>query len=219
MSLLTRYSKLPVEIVHIICLFTGKFVFDKHGKLRSIVNVLDFENIKLHIDKFSTGDSMFHMNFIMNRQRLVRMLYRQKNGKMSEEKRIQEEVLLSQFADPVRHPRLFTKPSPMEDVLVPLESGVFCNRCRNKLSSVDLASPKPHLKKMSFFQHGIFHYYVYIDPYELIGKCKQCMKVIVEIKDKPIDMTIVFNDYKKMNPYPKLYNNRNTRIRSGVGRR
>jgi hypothetical protein len=218
MSLLTRYGKLPVEIVHIICLFTGKFVFDKQGKLRSIVNLFDFENIKIHIDQFSTGATM---NVNMNRERLVRMLYTQKNGKMSEEKRIQEEVLLSQFADPLRHPRLFTKPSPIEDVLIPLENGVFCNRCKNKLSSVDLASPKPHLKKISFFQHGMFHYYVYIDPYELIGKCKQCLKVIVEIKDKPIDITLISNNYKKMSypSYPKLYNNRNMHIRSGVGRR
>jgi len=221
MSLVTRYRELPREIVDIICLFTGKFVFDKHGKFRSIVNLFDFENIKLHIDQFSTGHHHIHMN----RQRFVRILYTQKNGKMSNEKRINEEVLLAQFADPIRHPLLFTKASPMEDVFVPLEKGVFCHTCMDTLSSVDLASPKPYMKKFTFFQHGMFHYYVYVDPEELRGRCKQCLKSIVEIKDEVVTTTMTMKDYKKMNrqmAYPsssKLFNHRNIRVRHGVGRR
>jgi|LauGreSBDMM110SN_4_FD.fasta_scaffold231214_1 hypothetical protein len=221
MSLVTRYRELPREIVDIICLFTGKFVFDKHRKLCSIVNLFDFENIKLHIDQFSIGHHHIHMN----RQRLVRMLYTQKNGKMRDEKRMNEEVLLAQFADPTRHPLLFTKASPMEDVFVPLEKGVFCNTCKYKLSSVDLASPKPYIKKLSFFQHGMFHYYVYVDPQELRGRCKQCLKPVFEIKEKVVTRTITLKDYKKMNRQmanpssSKLFNNRNMRVRHGVGRR
>jgi hypothetical protein len=214
----TLITQLPIELVHIICLFTGKFVFDKEGILRSIVNLLDFENIKLHIDQFSK----FENNSNMNRQRLVRMLYTKKNGKMSKEKRIKEEVLLSQFADPIRHPRLFIKPSPIKDVLIPLEKGVFCNTCKDKLASVDLAAPKPHLKKVAFFHYGIFHQYVYVHhPCKLIGKCKHCMKVIIETKDEPVDITLLSNNHKTMNHshHHKLYNNRVTKVRYEVGRR
>jgi hypothetical protein len=216
----TLITQLPIELVHIICLFTGKFVFDKEGKFRSIVNLLDFENIKLHIDQFSKCEN----NSNINRQRLVRMLYTKKNGKMSEEKRIKEEVLLSQFVDPIRHPRLFIKPSPIKEVFIPLEKGVFCNTCKDKLTSVDLAAPKPHLKKVVFFHYGIFHQYLYLHhPCKLIGKCKHCMKVIIETKDEPVDITLLSNNHnhKKMNHLidSKLYNNRVTKVRYGVGRR
>lgn len=119
MSLLTRYScNLPVEIAHLICLFTGKFVLDKKKRLRSIVNLYDFENIKIHIKQLSS-DHMNRYCYYVNRERLVRMLYTQKKINMSHKKRIKEEVLLTQFVDYNRHPLLFLKASPIEDIFVP----------------------------------------------------------------------------------------------------
>lgn len=47
--------------------------------------------------------------------------------------------------------------------------------------------------------------------------------LIIETKDEPVDMTLLSNKHKhkKMNhsDHPKLYNNRVTKVRYGVGRR
>ena len=218
MSLIEQYRELPREIVDIICLFTGKFVFDKQGKLRSIVNLLDFENIKSHIAQYL--NIAYHYN--MNRERLVRILYTQKNGVMSNEKKIQEELLCSQFIDYNRHPLLFAKSSPLENVFVPLEKFTFCDTCKHKLSSVDLASPKSFIKHIMF--NG-FSYFIKMSTDQLKGICRQCLTPIFEITDVPVITTIIPRDQKamisqKINSFcSKSYNKRVTRVRHGVGRR
>jgi len=234
MSLITIFSNLPIEIAHIICLFTGKFVLDKNKKLHSVVNLFDFENIKLHIDQSTRYMNGFYN--IIDRQRFVRMLYTKKNGVMSDKKRMNEELSLAQFADYNRHPLLFTKESPIKDVFVQLEKDIFCDTCKYNLSSVDLACPKSVKKMIGYIEgHQIPIYIYYMYRYiNMRGpkngklflskkiRCHHCTKPISKKKDEPVTIGEYYtslNDKKKGYSYPKLYNNRNMRVRSGVGRR
>ena len=236
MSLLKTFSHLPIEIAHIICLFTGKFILDKNRKLHSIVNLFDFENIKLHIDQSTRYmNGLHYMYYIMNRERFVRMLYTKKNRLMSDEKRMNEELSLAQFADYNRHPLLFTKESPIKDVFVQLEKDIFCDTCKYNLSSVDLACPKSVKKIIGYIEGHQIPFYMCVYRYiNMRGpkngnlflskkiRCHHCTKPISKTKDEPVNIGVDYtrlNDKKKGYSYPKLYNNRKMRVRSGVGRR
>ena len=211
MSFSSKFFHLPTELVNIICLYTGKFLLDKNKRLHSIVNLYDFENIKLHIDKYLK--IAYHYN--MNRERLVRILYTQKKDRMYEKERIREELSLAQFANPKRHPLLFLKESPVEEVIVPLEKGIFCETCENKLTSTELIEGKRYkARQFTMINLYAFYYrYMNINPYIVEQKkCKHCSKPIVETKDKCVYQP----QYKKQEiisskqniHVQKLYNNR-----------
>ena len=48
-SLITRFRELPYDVVVLICLFTGKFRYDKNGQLHSIINMHDYLHIDYHL--------------------------------------------------------------------------------------------------------------------------------------------------------------------------
>jgi hypothetical protein len=208
MTLLTKFAQLPTALVDIICLFTGKFVLDKNNSLRSIVNLYDFENIKTHLNEYSKRG----MYFYMNRERLVRMIYKQKQGEMPLEQRVFEELSLAQFANPVRHPSLFLKESPMEEVMIPLPKDTYCESCENKLTSFNF---KKYLYLNNDLHGTTIFYQIFtnVRPIRFIqNKCKYCLQSIVMAKDN-----IVYQpQYKKQDMIPrkqhihvqKLYNNR-----------
>jgi hypothetical protein len=208
MTLLTKFSQLPTALVDIICLFTGKFVLDKNNRLRSILNLYDFENIKTHLNEYSK----IGMKYYMNRERLVRMLYTQKKGEMPLEQRILEELSLAQFANPVRHPSLFLKESPMEEVMIPFTKGTFCESCENKLTSFNFT--KNFYLNNDLYGTTIFYQiFTNVRPNRFNeNKCKYCLQSIVIAKDN-----IVYQpQYKKQDMISrkqhihvqKLYNNR-----------
>lgn len=211
MSFSSKFFDLPTELVNIICLYSGKFVLDKNKRLHSIVNLNDFDNIKIHIDKYP--NSAYHYN--MNRERLVRILYTQKKDRMCEKERISEELSLAQFANPKRHPLLFLKASPLEEVIVPLEKDKFCKTCENKLTSTELIDGKRY-KPRQFAMinlYAFYYQYMNINPYIVEQKkCKHCLNTIVETKDKCVYQP----QYKKQEiisskqniHVQKLYNNR-----------
>ena len=57
-SLSTRFSELPSDTIGLICIFTGKFKYDKNGELQSIINIYDY----IHID--------FHLQEVINKRSL-----------------------------------------------------------------------------------------------------------------------------------------------------
>ena len=207
MTLLTKFSHLPTALVDIICLFTGKFVLDKNNKLRSIVNLYDFENIKTHLNEYSKRG----MNYYMSKERLVRMIYTQKQGEMPLEQRVFEELSLAQFANPVRHPSLFLKESPMEEVMIPLPKDTYCESCEDKLRS-SIFTKYIYCSMPTIF-HDIFVKFVTLRPNKCYEKkCVYCLKPIITTNDH-----IVYQpQYKKEElmrrkqqiHVQKLYNNR-----------
>ena len=53
-SLITRFSELPSDTIGLICLFTGKFKYDKNGELQSIINIYDYIHIDFHLQEVLT---------------------------------------------------------------------------------------------------------------------------------------------------------------------
>ena len=139
MSLISAFALLPIEAVHMICLFTGKFVFDKQGRFKSIIDLRDFENINQHIPVFAL---VSHKSWLMNpdKTRFIRYLHSEIYNRptMSEEERNQAELLHFAKVDYHRHKSLFLQEGTIDEVMIPVADGIFCEPCKRKLSSSEL---------------------------------------------------------------------------------
>jgi hypothetical protein len=49
--IISRFQELPADLVRMICLFTGKFRYDKNGNLHSIINIHDYLHIDYHLQE------------------------------------------------------------------------------------------------------------------------------------------------------------------------
>jgi len=126
---------LPIEVAHLICLFTGKFVLDKENKLKSVVDVREYENINKQImasfllnHRFNSHDLSFVKHFHIGT--IVSSLYKKRPDAMTDEEREQAELLHSQNVDKKRHPLLFAKESAIEEVMKPGGEKTFCQKCQ-----------------------------------------------------------------------------------------
>jgi len=126
-----KFRELPTELAHLICVFTGKFVIDINGKLKSIINVDDFQNIQTHIliQQYHQDKYLFQLFTMKQKIRFIQSLY---SGRMLEkEERLKEEVLSIEKVDFEKQPFLFTKPSEMEEVMIPdkVDLKTLCDEC------------------------------------------------------------------------------------------
>jgi len=229
-----NWVNLPEEVAHLILLFTGKFVFDKKGKLKSIVNLHDFENIKQHLGVFELffGHHLLTKNTI---EKFIMYLHKKVYNRpvMDEEERAQEEILAYMGVDYKKHRLLFLKELPIEEVMIPLEPNMFCEECENKLTSVELLTQRHKtIKTKNMWHHngnfnllngnihGLVFWYcniVYLED----GQCRHCFELIKNKKEKKIeekkieekDELIIpvkkYSEPKKI-PYLKNYNKMRT---------
>jgi hypothetical protein len=187
-----NWVTLPIEVAHLILLFTGKFVFDKKGKLKSIVNLHDFENIKQHLGVFELffGHHLLRKNEV---EKFIMYLHKKVYNRpvMDEEERTHDEILAYMGVDYNKHKLLFLKELPVEEVMIPLEPGRFCGECENKLTSVELTQRHKTIKTKNMWHHNgnfhglVFWYYniVYLKP----GQCLHCFELIKNKKEKKVE--------------------------------
>jgi len=148
----TIATRLPIEVVHIICEYTGKF--HRIGpKLMSMIDTGDYENIKIAMAKNAKNS----FAFFLNKERLVMRLSRMKNGSRSEEERKQDHIQHFQNVDYKRHPLLFDKECPADEVFKP-DTYETCAPCAVRL----------FLSKKRTFHIN--------EPKE--GQCVNCMRYI-----------------------------------------
>jgi len=212
----SNWNNLPEEVAHLILLFTGKFVFDKNRKLKSIVNLHDFENIKQHLGVFELffGHHLLRKNEV---EKFVMYLHKKVYNRpvMEKEERIREEMLSYIGVDYDKHKFLFLKELPVEEVMIPLEPNMFCGECSNKLTSVELTQRHKTIKTKNMWHHNgnihglVFWYYNII--YLKHGQCRHCFELIknkkekVEEKDELVIPVKKYSEAKKI-PYLKNYN-------------
>lgn len=226
MSLIATFTSLPIELVHLICLFTGKFVFDKHGRFKSIVNLRDFENIKNHLPVF---ELVSHKSWLSSydRTRFIRYLHSEIYNRptMDEEERKQAELMHFEKVDYDRHRFLFMQEGTVDEVMVPLQDGLFCEPCKNKLSSRQLEYIQNRKKIRYAFDDGAVVGFVYWNPIGIFltsartshGKCcNNCFKSV----DNKFVMTVVKDEEpvikKAEKTYIKLTAPKDVRIRNSV---
>ena len=218
----SNWKSVPTEVVHLILLFTGKFVFDKNGKLKSIVNLHDFENIKQHLGIFHLFFE-HHLLRINEMEQFIMYLHEKIYNRdvMDKEERKHEEILAYMGVDYKKHPLLFLKETPIEEVMVPLQPNIFCGKCENKLTSVELTQPKKTKKTLTTTildyndeVNGIIFYH-YNVVYLKYGQCNHCFELINK-KDKKVEEKelLVIRDKKysepRKMPYLKNYNKMRT---------
>jgi hypothetical protein len=220
-TLSCNWKDLPTEVAHLILLFTGKFVFDKKGKLKSIVNLHDFENIKKHLSIFE----LFFENHLLRKNimdKFIMYLHKKVYNRpvMNEEERTREEILAYMGVDYNKHKLLFIQESPIEEVMIPLEPNMFCEECSNKLTSVELTQRHNKIKTKNTWHHNgnihglIFWYYnvVYLKP----GQCRHCFELIKNKKNEEKDELIIpvkkYSEPRKKS-YLKNYNKMRTNKR------
>jgi len=197
-SLNSLFQTLPVELVHLICLFTGKFIFDKNGKFKSIIDINDFIHIDFHLLHMLDFKSEARR---MDRQRFIKYLRSHTYDPMEEEDRIQEELEWAKNADFYRHPSLFLKSSPAEEVMIPLESGKFCERCQNKCTSTQLSLHGYNFYKYHVSDHGLYFWYTSSNDSKNI--CTRCSHIITKtpiINDDTSEKTKIIKTKEK---FPK----------------
>lgn len=137
LDLITLFQDLPVEIIHLICILTGKFILDKKWKLKSIIDMRDFAPINMHL--FNILDFKSEAR-LMDRQRFIKYIRSCRfDPLLEDEDRIREEVEWVKNTDFYRHPSLFIKSSPIEEVMIPIESDIFCEGCQNNCTSIELS--------------------------------------------------------------------------------
>jgi hypothetical protein len=131
LTLIPQFKRLPMELVHQICIFTGKFIFDINGCLKSIINIDDFKNIQtlLLIHDYHQNKYLFHRFNNDQKIRFIQNLY--SDRKLKPEERVKEEVLSVQNLDFKKQPYLFTKPLTMEQVMIPdkVDLKTLCDGC------------------------------------------------------------------------------------------
>jgi hypothetical protein len=197
-TLSSNWKSVPTEVSHLILLFTGKFVFDKNGKLKSIVNLHDFENIEQHLGVFELffGHHLLRKNEV---EKFIMYLHKKVYNRpvMDEEERKREEILAFMNVDYNKHNLLFIKESPIEEVMIPLEPGRFCGECENKLTSVELTQRHKTIKTKNVFNNfnvwnmngGIngFVYWYYNVVCLKPGQCRNCFELIKNKKEKKVE--------------------------------
>ena len=185
------WSNIPTELAHIILLFTGKFILDKNNKLKSIVNLHDFENIKQHLNVFE----LFFDHYLLRvnkMEKFIMYLHKKVYNRpvMNEKERKREEMLGYMGVNYNRHSLLFTKPSALEEVMIPIENGVFCEDCQNNLTSVELEKKQNRIINLGFVYHNEIMYpildhewlgMIFWHGCEKKGYCRSC-KVSIEKK-------------------------------------
>jgi hypothetical protein len=187
MSFIAAFALLPIEVVHMICLFTGKFVFDKQGRFKSIIYLRDFENINQHIPVFAL---VSHKSWLINpdKTRFIRYLHSEIYNRptMSEEERNQAELLHFEKVDYRRHKSLFLQEGTIEEVMIPVADGIFCEPCKRKLSSSELEHIQHRRRIRYSFDDGtidgfnVWYHYVYISVTKNTHEkcCRNCFNPI-----------------------------------------
>jgi hypothetical protein len=134
-------TKLPTEIVHLIMLFTGKFKMCKNGKIKSIICVDDFENIRNHLTIFKLSNKYAYANM----QKFVKYLHKKIYNRpvMDERERKLEELKACVGIDYHKHSWLFLKESPIEEVMIPCCSDEEKNEVK-MLKRIGLYDPFYH---------------------------------------------------------------------------
>lgn len=203
LHLIAAFSNLPLEVVHMICLSTGKFIFDKNGRLKSIVDLRDYESIKCHLPIFrSVLDKstfcrpwlwMSNVNDNPNdNTSFILYIHCQIYNRpiMNKDERIKSEIIHYQNADYNRHPLLFLKEAQIEDVMFTLKDGLFCEPCKNELSSTTLELYSYTSTRFSRYHRDYDKrdtHYVFRQPSSRKNKqlCKFCLlPICLENRDK-----------------------------------
>ena len=200
-ELIKSFTLLPVEVVHIICLFTGKFIFDKTGKIKSVVDLRDFENIKKHLYIFSYFHK-YRRDYTKNRTTFIKYLHKEiyKGHVMNEEERIKEEIIQYKNVDFERHPLLFMKEHRINEVMVPLENGIFCNGCIHKLSSLEMQLRRYFMNAGFSYDEDFDIIWSYNSPISVNLCCKKCYNInsVVSLLPDTEDEKEQKNKKKKM---------------------
>lgn len=145
-------GNLPMDLVNQICLYTGKFRLI-NDKLMSLIEKDRYNEV----EKTLTNKTKYTLAVFLNMERLVMRLYNKKNGVRSNEERMRDHLEHTQKVIFERHPLLFTKDSPIENVMIP-ETHDTCMKC-----AVEIFLSK----------RKIFHIN---DPKK--GQCIKCMRFI-----------------------------------------
>lgn len=148
---------LPIELVHQICLFTGKFVLDKENKLKSVLDVREYENINKQLmaslilnHRFNSHDLSFVKQFHIGK--IISSLYKKRSDYMTNEQREQAELLHSLNVNKKRHPLLFVKESSIEEVMKPGGEKTFCQKCQYRKLLPDSYPIRRPSKKYSYIR-------------------------------------------------------------------
>ena len=208
-TLIPEFKRLPMEVVHQICIYTGKFIFDINGNLKSIINIADFKNIQtlMLIHDYHQNKYLFKKFTIDDKIRFIQSLY--SDRRLDNKERIKEEVLSVENVDYFKQTYLFTKPSTIEEVMIPdkvkVDPNEFCNKCFSqklltknpeKTQETSLPINKPNVFN---FVGGGYWYYVN-RPNTFIKKviknkkrnscdknyCKKCNNVLAPTKIKSV---------------------------------
>ena len=220
-TLSSNYKSIPTEIVDLILLFTGKFVFDKNGKLKSIVNLHDFENIKQHLCVFG----LFFEHHLLKKnevEKFIMYLHKKVYNRpvMDEEERAREEILAYMAVDYNKHRLLFLKELPIEEVMIPLKPNMLCGECSNNLTSVELTQRHKKITTKNIWHHNgninllngninefIFLYYnIYLKD----GQCRNCFELIKNKKEDDVLIPVKKYCESRKISYLKNYNTMRT---------
>jgi len=127
-------NQLPLDIINIICLFTGKFILLPNGKLKSIIDMRDFQ----HLSPTLLNRKFFSINSLMRAWDRAEIKYK--------EEREKEHIRHMQNVDFHRHRGLFLPEEPIEN-MEPIKSDLFCYHCVRQLSSSELEKVQEIYKK------------------------------------------------------------------------
>jgi len=204
LTLIAQFGGLPVEVAHIICLFTGKFVFDKHGNFKSIINIDDFKNIEtlMLIHDYNQNKYLFNRFTMNDKIRFIQTLY--SDRLLNKKERVEEELLSIQKVDYVKQSYLFTKPSTIEEVMIPdkvqVDLSKLCDECcvgKSLTKKPERSLPIKGEPVFNFvgFNDMFFHFITaHIYRKQIINTtkknscntCNNCNKPLFPIKTKPI---------------------------------
>jgi len=167
------FMGLPIELVHLICLFTGKFVFDENGNFKSIINIDDFKNIQtlMLIHDYHQNKYLFHRFNNDQKTRFIQSLY--SDRLLNKKERMKEELLSIQKVDYEKQYYLFTKSSAIEEVMIPdkvqVDLSKLCNECCVGKSLTKKPERSLPVKQLHAFNFGVFGgfgmYYHFIDTH------------------------------------------------------
>jgi len=113
---------IPMNLAILICEYTGKFILLPNGKLKSIVDMRDFQ----HLGPILLNRQFFSINALFRAWDRAEIKYK--------EQREKEHILHMQHVDVHRHPLLFLQEESIHN-MKPITPDLFCNHCENSLSS------------------------------------------------------------------------------------
>ena len=113
---------IPMNLAILICEYTGKFILLPNGKLKSIVDMRNFQ----HLIPVLNNRQFFSINILHRAWDRAEIKYK--------EQREKEHILHMQHVDFHRHPLLFLQEESIHN-MKPITPDVFCNHCENSLSS------------------------------------------------------------------------------------